>query len=54
MIKKIILIEDNSRLIEEIINDRTIQLENVMTFIFSNVEQIQDAVKLNTLVNDEL
>lgn len=49
MVKKIILIGDNSRLIEEILNDEIVEFEHFLAFIFSNVEQIQDVAKLNIL-----
>jgi hypothetical protein len=49
MIKKIIVVEDYSQLMDEIINDETVQLEHLIVSIFDNVQQIENQVKMDTL-----
>jgi phage-related holin len=39
MVKKLIMAEDCSQLMDEIINDQTVQMEKTIIFLFDNVAE---------------
>ncbi|CAF0799911.1 unnamed protein product [Rotaria sp. Silwood1] len=49
MIKKIILFEDGSQMVDELIRDQTAQLEDIISVIFDNIEHVKNEGKMKNL-----
>ncbi|CAF2963226.1 unnamed protein product [Rotaria sp. Silwood2] len=49
MIKKMIMFEDGSQMMNELIRDQTAELEDIISVIFDNIEHVKNEAKIKNL-----